>query len=221
MRRKTPFFVGQVYHIYNRGNDKKIIFNGDYDYKRFMLLLYLCNSTTPVDIRRLLEKGLSFVELFDLDRGDTLVDIGGFCAMPNHFHLLLHEKMENGISQFMKKLLTSYSMYFNAKNERKGALFEGPFRDKHIDTDSYLNWVFSYIHLNPVKLIDNDWKEKGISDPVIVKNFIDSYKYSSYYDYFLGNRPENSVLSKDAFPGDFSQLDDFEDLIQEFRKDNY
>lgn len=221
MRRKTPFIVGQIYHIYNRGTDKRIIFNSVYDYKRFMLLLYLCNSINPLDIRKLLDKGLSFVELFAIDRKDTLVDIGAFSLMPNHFHTLLHEKTESGISRFMKKLLTAYSMYFNTKNERKGSLFEGPFKAKHIDNEPYLNWIFSYIHLNPIKLIEPNWKEKGISDPLAAKNFVQNYKYSSYHDYFIGNRTESVILNKDIFPEHFAQLNDFEELIQEFREGGF
>lgn len=216
MRRQTSFLVGEFYHIYNRGTDKRIIFTSEHDHRRFILLLYLCNSVVPVNISVFLEKGLSFLELFGVERGDTLVDIGAFCLMPNHFHLLLHEKTENGISQFMKKLLTAYSMYFNAKYDRKGSLFEGPFKEKHIDVDEYLNWVFSYIHLNPIKLIDSNWKENGISDSVSAKNFMKDYKYSSYYDYFIDNRPESTILNKNAFPENFSQLNDFEDIVSEF-----
>lgn len=216
MRRQTSFLVGEFYHIYNRGTDKRIIFTSEHDYRRFILLLYLCNSVVPVNISVFLERGLSFLELFGVERGDTLVDIGAFCLMPNHFHILLFEKDEGGISQFMKKLLTAYSMYFNAKYDRNGSLFEGPFKEKHIDVDEYLNWVFSYIHLNPIKLIDSNWKEDGISDPVSAKNFMKDYKYSSYYDYFIDNRPESVILNKSAFPENFSQLNDFEDIVNEF-----
>lgn len=216
MRRRTPFLVGEIYHIYNRGTDKRIIFKNDRDYRRFIFLLYICNNTVSVRTDNLLQQGQSLLELFGVDREDTLVDIGAFCLMPNHFHILLHEKTENGISQFMKKLLTAYSMYFNTKYDRSGSLFEGPFKSKHIDIDKYLNWIFSYIHLNPVKLIDPNWKEDGISDPKSAKNFMKDYKYSSYYDYFIDNRPESRILNKDTFPENFSYLNDFEDIVKEF-----
>lgn len=221
MRRKTPFIVGEFYHIYNRGTEKRIIFQNAYDYKRFMLLLYLCNNSKAVHMSNLLYQGPSLIELFNVKREGTLVDIGAFCPMPNHFHLLLREKVEGGISRFMKKLLTSYSMYFNTRNERKGSLFEGRFKAKHIDTDAYLNWVFSYIHTNPIKLFDQNWKENGMSDPVAVKNFVDNYKYSSYYDYFIGDRIESVILNKKEFPEHFLQLNDLEDLIQEFREGDF
>jgi putative transposase len=138
--------------------------------------------------------------------------------MPNHFHILIREKVENGLSIFMGKLSTAYAMYFNTKYERKGILFEGRFSAKHIDTDEYLNWVFSYIHLNPVKLIDSNWKEDGVSDPTKAESFMQNYRYSSYYDYFLGDRVEKIILDKDAFPEHFSQLNDFKELIEELGK---
>lgn len=214
--RKIPFLIGEYYHIYNRGVDKRIIFSDKFDYKRFILLLYLCNGENSVNISKLIEKGLPFSEIFNIDRGKQLVDIGAYCLMPNHFHILIKEKVDGGISMFMEKLATAYAMYFNTKNERKGSLFEGPFGARHIDTDAYLNWVFSYIHLNPVKLIDSDWKENGISDPVSSENFMKSYKYSSYYDYFVDNRTESVILNRDVFPDHFSQLNDFEEIVREF-----
>ena len=89
----------------------------------------------------------------EIDRGETLVDIGIYCLVPNHFHLLIKEKTENGISEFVKKVATGYSMYFNKKYERTGSLFEGPFKAKRIDTDEYLKYIFSYIHLNRKQII--------------------------------------------------------------------
>jgi putative transposase len=216
MNRKTRFSIGEIYHIYNRGNDKRVIFKNKGDYRRFMLLMYLCNNTIAVDIRGLLDKGLTFVELFEVERKEELVDIGAFSLMPNHFHILFCEKVEGGISLFMQKLSTAYSMYFNARNDRRGSLFEGTFKSKHIDTDEYLNWIFSYIHLNPVKLINPSWKENGITDVISVKDFIGNYKYSSYYDYFVEeNRPEGSIINKNIFDN-LSELNDLREIIEEF-----
>ena len=216
--RKIPFIGREFYHIYNRGNDKRIIFKDDSDYKRFILLLYLCNSDMPVHISNDLNQGLPLIEMFKKDRGEQFVDIVTYCLMPNHFHILIKEKTDGGISTFMGKLATAYVMYFNTKNERKGSLFEGPFGAKHIDTDEYLNWIFSYIHLNPVKLIDKDWKEKGYPflNTRSVEDFIKNYKYSSYYDYFINNRPESSILNKDTFSENLSELNDFKDIVKEF-----
>lgn len=215
--RKTPFLIGEHYHIYNRGVDKRTIFVDEDEYNRFNALLYLCNSTYSVDMRTFFNKGLPFVEIFSVDKGEQIVDIGAYCLMPNHFHLLVRERVEKGISVFMEKLSTAYSMYFNKKYNRTGRLSEGPFKAKHIDNEAYFNWLFSYIHLNPIKIIDPNWKEAGISDPEKAHKFIKQYKFSSYFDYFLGNRPENIILNKNVFPEHFVCAGDFESLINEFK----
>ena len=213
--RRIPFIIDEYYHVYNRGVDKRVIFSCDRDYNRFMMLLYLCNGVLPVNIRNLSRQGLPLAEIFSTDKGEQLVDIGAYCLMPNHFHLFLHERAENGITMFMEKLSTAYSMYFNKKNERTGSLFEGPFKAKHIDDDPYLNYVFSYIHLNPIKLVDPNWQETGVSNRVSAEKFMKEYKYSSYRDYFADTRPESAILDKKAFPEHFSELNDFNDIINE------
>ncbi len=215
--RPVPFLVGEYYHLYNRGNDKRIIFLDGHDFKRFMLLLYICNSTDPFHMASFFNRGLASVEIFSVKRTNTLVDIGVYCSMPNHFHILVHEKTEGGISVFMQKLSTAYSMYFNKRYGRSGSLFEGKFKAKHIDNEPYFNWVFSYIHLNPVKLVEPTWKENGIGNPDQAKKFMNEYHYSSYHDYFIGDRPESAVLNKDAFPEHFGQMNDFQNLIEQFK----
>ena len=116
MSRKIIFSLGENYHIYNRGNDKRVTFQNKTDYDRFIALLYLCNSVKNIRLSDYPKVKLE--KLLDIKRGETIVDIGAYCLMPNHFHLLIHEKTENGISKFMQKLLTAYTMYFNKKNER-------------------------------------------------------------------------------------------------------
>jgi len=216
MLRKTPLLKNEYYHLYNRGVDKRTIFLEERDYRRFIVLLYLCNSDQAVNIRNYFNKGLSFVELLSVEKGQSIVDIGAYCLMPNHFHLLVRGKEDDGITKFMKKVSTGYSMYFNNKHERSGSLFEGAFKAKHIDNTAYFNWVFSYIHLNPVKLINPHWKESKISDLQKTKEYINNYQYSSYSDYFIKKRPEQAILNKKEFPEHFSEIKDFEDICREF-----
>lgn len=210
MTRSITLSIGEFYHIYNRGTEKRKVFLSRYDYERFIALLYLCNSTnsTPVNIGR-----KSLDAIFDMDRGENLVDIGAYCLMPNHFHLLLHESVENGISKFMQKLTTGYSMYFNNKNERSGNLFQGVFKAEHADKDEYLKYLFAYIHLNPIKLIEPKWKETGIKNRKKVRDFLENYSYSSYPDYIGINRKEKIILTPEAFPNYFETIHDFQEMI--------
>ncbi len=216
MQRKIDFSIGEYYHIYNRGTDKRVIFLENRDYQRFKILLYLCNCAEPVDICNHLRTGRTFNGLLKTKRGDTLVDIGTYCLMPNHFHILVREKVEGGITKFAVKLLTAYSMYFNKKNNRRGTLFESNFKAKHVDSDEYLKYLFAYIHLNPVKLIDPEWKENGISDRRNAKKYLSDYSFSSYPDYQEVPRLESKIINREVFPKYFDSKKDFNAFIDEW-----
>lgn len=213
MQRKMNFSEGEYYHLYNRGTDKRVIFLEDHDYKRFVALLYVCNSVNSVDITKHFREGSSFTELFEIERTDTLVDIGTYCLMPNHFHILVREKREGGIVKFMLKLSTAYSMYFNKRNERTGSLFEGKFKARHADTDEYLKYLFAYIHLNPVKMVDPKWKENKIIDREKALRYLSEYVYSSFLDYQGKVRVEQKILNREVFPEYFASVGDFDAFV--------
>jgi REP element-mobilizing transposase RayT len=218
MQRKFNFSIGEFYHVYNRGNDKKKIFNNDKDYLRFLVLLYTCNNVGSIHLSN--HKGLSkpqnLLKMFSIKREETLVDIGSYCLMPNHIHLLLKEKIEGGISLFLQKLFTAYSMFYNKKYVRTGKLFEGVYKAEHADSDNYLKYLYTYINLNPISLIDKGWKDRIIKDKIKSKDFLKSYKYSSYFDYVGINREENIILNKDAFPEYFESQLDFDSMVNEW-----
>ncbi|HPT18396.1 MAG TPA: transposase [Candidatus Paceibacterota bacterium] len=205
--RKTSLAIGEFFHIYNRGNDKRIIFDNDDDYRHFVKLLYASNSKDGFVLRDMKKN------IFDTSQEDKIVSIGAWCLMPNHFHLILTPIDDDGISKFMQKLSTAYSMYYNGKYKRSGSLFQGKFKSQHTENDRYLKYLFSYVHLNPVKIIQKDWKEKGIENKQKAISFLESYKYSSYMDYLGVNRLENKILDKKAFPEYFSSSEKIKDEI--------
>jgi putative transposase len=201
MQRKVDFVVSEYYHVYNRGADKRKIFLSPSDYRRFIALLYLANSDEDVRIGNLF-RNTSYLDIFKKERGNQLVSIGAYCLMPNHFHLLVTPLVENGLSQFMLKLQTGYSMYFNIKNDRKGALFQGPFKSEHAADDVYLKYLFSYIHLNPAKLKDSHWKENICSEQQrLLKSFVEEYPYSSLKEYL---DHEHVITNPTTFPDYFT-----------------
>lgn len=209
MTRKLVFSVDEYYHIYNRGVEQKVIFLDNADRYRFLKLIFLCNSHQSVDIGEIPEG-----EAFRHERGETLVDIGGYTLMDNHFHILIKEKSIGGISKFMGKVCTGYTMYFNKRYKHSGVLFQGVFQATHIDTDPLLEYIFSYIHLNPVKMIEPGWKENGIIDPAGAIRFLDSYTFSSYLDYKNEQPRELSpILNKGAFPEYFATKVEFADVL--------
>jgi putative transposase len=205
--RKVPFTTGEYYHIYNRGNSKQTIFHDKKDYDRFVKLLFLSNSRENFKVH-LLGK-----EIYDHDRGEPLVGIGAYCLMPNHFHLLLTQTETGSISKFMQKVSTGYSMYHNNRYKRTGTLFEGKFKSEHSDNDRYLKYLFSYIHLNPIKLIDTKWKENGIKDKSNAIKYIENYYFSSFPDYSGLTRKERDIINPKLFPDYFSHRSSFKEEI--------
>jgi putative transposase len=218
MSRNTILASGEFYHIYNRGTEKRDIFTSTTDYNRFVAQLYLCNSSTPVRIDNLTkQQGSTLLEtLLEVDRGEPLVDIASYCLMSNHFHILVREKEEGGISRFMQKLLTGYTMYFNKRHERTGTLFQGKFKASHVTEDRYLKYLISYIHLNPVKIIDANWKENGIHNRKQAEFFLTKYPYSSYQDYLGYSRVENIIINPVVLPEYFESAGDFEASVTEW-----
>ena len=216
MTRNIDFSIGEYYHLYNRGTDKRKIFTDAKDYFRFKVLLYLCNSDVKVDIGDQLRQGLTLSDIFQIDKGEELVNIGTYCLMPNHFHILVKEKKKGGISLFVQKLTTAFTMYFNKKHERNGALFQGTFKAQHVSKDNYLKYLFAYINLNPIKLIDTNWKENGISDLSKSEKYLDEYEHSSYLDLIGVERMENKILNLVEFPEYFNSEIEFRDFIREW-----
>lgn len=221
MERATEFSIDEFYHAFNRGVEKRDIFLDQKDYFRFLTLLFLCNSKAAVNVRDQFPKGLPFGKFGEVVRfadkqKEGLVAIGAYCLMPNHFHILVKEIAENGISVFFAKLLTSYSMYFNKKYGRTGRLFENTFKAQHADSDEYLKYLFSYIHLNPIKLIEPKWKEKGIINLARARSHLAGYRHSSYPDYTGAPRPESIILNRAAFPEYFETQTDLKAHINDW-----
>ena len=127
--KKPPFINNEVYHVYNRGVEKRLIFSDDKDRFRFIHNLYEMNNSLPVlNSKYWLAKKDHNMEVRLPYIRDGLVEILAFCLMPNHYHLLLRQAQDKGIVKFMQKLGTAYTNYFNIKNERVGPLFQGRFK---------------------------------------------------------------------------------------------
>ena len=175
--RDVPFSIGEWYHCYNRGIEKCVVFKDVRDYHRFLEILYLANSELPL---RRDDIGVhKFEEILKMPRGKKLVSIGAFCLMPNHFHLVLKEVSEGGITAFMRKVGTAYTLYFNARYGRTGNLFLKPFRSLHVSNDRYFQYLINYVHCNPAALYESEWRTSHVVDPQFLEEKIVSYPYSS------------------------------------------
>lgn len=221
--RAAQFVSGEYYHIYNRGNSRQNIFRHSRDYERFMALLFLSNSIHSFNI-----KNLGVKNPFDTDREKQLVNILAYCLMPNHFHILLTPLEDINASAFMLKLGTGYSMFFNKKYNRTGSLFEGSFKSRHVHEDTYFRYLFAYIHLNPLKLIDSHWKDHGLRDRDEALSHITSYRYSSLPEYLISRgepsrkaRKEDGIVDKDLYSDIFEKeettLAELDDWMLEYQ----
>jgi putative transposase len=190
-------------YVFNRGAYKQDIFVTPDDYQRFQLLLYLHNTRSPVVFRDVLfrYKHRSVNRIFEEEFTDkSLVDILAYSLMPSHFHLLLKEKVSNGIPTFMHKLCTAYSMYFNASHDHSGVLFEGNYRSQRMNDDSYFRYIYAYMCLDPIGLTEINWKNAREKNTDKYRMTVSSYPYASYFDYHTGHRPESAILSMEKLP---------------------
>jgi putative transposase len=142
-----------------------------------------------------------------MDVGNPIVSIHAWTLMPNHFHLVLSELVEGGISLFMKSLAGAYVKYFNKKHNRTGTLFEGRFKSKHAESDKYAKYLFAYVSLNRIKLVpgESKWREQGIGDMGKIKKFIDTDERSSLFDYLYNDSPRlfSMIILKDFYKNYF------------------
>ncbi len=199
--RKTEFANGEYYHIYNRGVDKREVFGEERDYVRFLQSIREFNNIKPTGSLYLREK------IRNRDPIPTAVGIGSlvdgslvkficYCLNINHFHFILKQLTDRGISEFMKRIGTGYTSYFNQKYDRSGSLFQGKYKFAHIDTNEYLLWLSGYVNGNA-------------EIHKIAK--AENYKWCSYQDY-LGKR--NGILcNKEIILSQFRNTDEYKKYV--------
>ncbi len=192
--RFLPFATGQFYHVYNRGVARQPVFLTKRDYDRFLLTIsYYRFTKLPFKLSHLLqlkEKDREYVLTHEINTKEKLVEHVAFVLMPNHFHLLLKQDANSGISVFLSKTLNSYTKYFNTKRKRVGPLFQGAFKAVRIESDEQLLHLSRYIHLNPL-----------VSYVVRERDFL-SYPWSSLRTY-LG-KEERLFIEKNIILQHFS-----------------
>lgn len=202
--RKTPLITGEYYHIFNRGVDKRIIFNSPQDPGRFLEGMREFNTIEPiVSLYHNANKNRRSSTPPNVQEG-KLVDIIAYCLNPNHYHLILRQVSENGISKFLQRLGTGYTNYFNEKYKRSGALFQGRFKSVYIENNEQLLHVSVYVNLNNKvhKKFDNEadftvqssWKEYTVEDVggFCKKDIIlEQFKNKTEYRHFA----ENTITS--------------------------
>lgn len=202
--RRVVLATGEHYHLFNRGNAYQPTFLNNRDYQRFSTTLeYYHYPSPPLRLSKylLMAKEERAKLILNLKRkGDLIVEIICFCLMPNHFHLLVKQSQEKGISRFMGLLQNSYTKYFNVKRKRVGSVFQGQFKAVRIETDEQLIHLSRYIHLNPHS-----------SFLVKSKAELKTYPWSSFPDY-LG-KEKHTFLKKKLITDFFKNTSDYRKFV--------
>lgn len=211
----------EIYHVLNRGVDKRKIFLDKQDYFRFVHDLFEFNNQERVNTTFYYfnkNNDIASRKINVKKPRRLIVDIYAFCLMPNHYHLLLSSRIEGGISKFMKKLNMGYAKYFNQKYERKGTLFESRYKSVLIKQDAHFIYIPYYIHFNPLDLIAPEWREGKLNNYKKAIKFLNTYRWSSHLDY-LGKRNFPSVTNREFLLEFFGNEEAYSKSILSWLKD--
>lgn len=210
--RLVNFVNGQVYHIYNRGVRKDLLFYRDTDYIRWEKLLFWCSNynypySSYVQGLEALSKEKASLDNYqtriekDYRYSQPLVNLLCYVEMPNHFHLVLEQNVDFGISLFMQKLAIAYAMYLNNKYDLSGSAFQGKYKFIHVKTDSQLTQLLKYLLLNPVEA------------KIISSSNLRKYKWSAIKEY-LGN-VDKSIVNTTRLPEVFMEPEELLNFLIE------
>jgi len=224
-----PQFVNdEIYHIYNRGVDKRKIFLEEKDYFRFINDLFEFNNEESslhpyyrFPNYRFFNSGEQQIETAINKRKKPrklLVEILAWCLMDNHYHLLIKQRKDKGIVNFMQKIGTGYTMYFNQKWERSGVLFESKFKAILIRDENHFFYLPFYIHANPLDFIEPDWRDGKLNNYQKAINYLESYRYSSYLD-CIGKKNFPSVCQMDFLLEIFENRDNYKKQFEKWLKE--
>ena len=170
--------IGDIKHVFNRGVNKINTFIDDGDRERFLECLYKFNNKDTA----LRNQAEDFFKNPPLQE-DKIVEILKWTIMPNHFHLLVYELVDGGITEFTKRLGNGYTKYFNIKNERSGYLFQNTAKMNLLENDQQFLYIPYYIDMNILDIGFPNWKNIGIKNIKKAIEFLDNYKWSSFSDY--------------------------------------
>jgi len=193
----------QYYHVFNRGVNSQKIFNCERDYFQFIdRIKYYQNNNLPNSYSNIINLPLQIrSDLFNKlnNQKEFLVEIIAYCLMPNHFHFLLKQRIENGISKFVANLSNSYTRYYNIKHKRTGPILQGKFKAVLVESDEQIIHLSQYIHLNPFSA-------------GVVKNIQEllNYPYSSLPEYLNGRK---GICQTSIVMGQFNDLNNYKKFV--------
>lgn len=210
----------ELYHVLNRGIDGRKLFLDSRDYARFTHNLYEFNDIAPAP--EFARRGIRDTHVGHRKSHirKRLVEVHGWVLMKDHYHLLVSELVENGLSKFMMKMNIGYAKYYNERYERHGHLFQGKTKKVLVEREAHFLYILHYLHLNPLDYLAgaSEWRERNkssIRSADKALDYLDKYRWSSYLDY-CGKKNFPSILTKSLFGNAFG---DYRKAIKEYLKD--
>lgn len=207
MQPRAHIYSDEYYHVFNRGNNKQIICFDTRDYIRLLFLIIMCQS--PVAFTNMGRQVSYFLKhgTFNLTSKEIqeicstrYVDLVAFVIMPNHFHVLLYAKEEDGITRYMHRIQLAYAKYINTRYDKKGHLFQGPYKAVHISSNAQLLHTSAYIHMNPIEVH-------------VVNVALEKFRWSSFQDFAFENR-WGDLLIKNHIMEQFSSGKSYIDYVK-------
>jgi len=211
--RKIKFINGEYYHIYNRGVDKRIIFECQEDLDRFFESMVEFNTIESIgsiysNNQRMRMRGSASHS----PEKEKLVEFICYCLNPNHYHFLLRQLVDNGIQKFMHKIGTGYTMHFNKKYKRSGSLFQGRYKATHVDSNEYLLHLSAYINLNyKVHCLE---RIRGSAS----NSFKSSWVEYIEGDYYEKEKNKKGFCEKDIILDQFGGVEDYKGFAEDSLK---
>ncbi|MEW5908143.1 MAG: transposase [Patescibacteria group bacterium] len=222
--RKEKFHPGEYYHIYSRTVLKVPEFKDYGNAKKLAQTFLVANSTNSTKTFDYIRKNINppFQKIMDMvSKGDKLVNILCYSIMPDHYHLLLEELREEGITDFIRKCNTSIAKYINIKTDRSGALFESKFKSKHIDSNNYLLHLSVYIHLNPLDFLSGrEWRFNKMKNWENEKNKLLNHPWSSIRFFLDKNYNDEIISGTEIITEQFKDKKDYEFYLKDWSMDS-
>ncbi len=220
MVRKEKFVPGEYYHIYSRTIFNIPEFKDTKNASKLAQTFLLANSTKSGQAFDYLrnDRNSTFKRATEIARrGEKLVDVLCYAIMPDHYHLLLKEVKEKGITEFIRKCNTSIAKYINIKNGRTGPLFESKFKSKHVNSNEYLLHLSVYIHLNPLDfLIGKGWRQHNLKEWNSSKNKLLNYPWSSLKMFLEENFKDQIISGSEIITDQFKNKKEYEEFLRDW-----
>jgi len=190
--------------VWNTGAENRVIFSSKEDFDRFEAYLYLLNSRESPRVSNFFS-GSREHNIFETGRGERLVAIGAYAYTPKSFYILIKHLNADGLSKFMQKLQTAYTMYFNKKYAHRGRLFHSAYIPEDATSEEHLKYLLSLVHLSPASLFSDDWMSAGEGELLTFAFRAMQYRYSSAGEYI---KKKFIIVDPTEFPDYFLRTRD-------------